>query len=86
MTTPPIIISEEEFLHRTDKLLGKDSKWEAHVAPQIPLPRASSPYLDDRPGALEQLEPETDDDIDITEYTENLPMMEDLQNPNVDLV
>ena len=52
-----------------------------------PLPRASSPYLDDRPGASEQPEPETDEDIDITEYTErDLPMTKDLQNPNMDLV
>ena len=51
-------------------LLGKDSGWNAHVAQQIPLPRSSSPYPDDRPGALEQLEPETDEDIDITDYME----------------
>ena len=61
---------EEEFLDRTDKQLGKDSKWEAHVAQQIPLPRSMSPYLDDRSGALEELEPETDEDIDITDYME----------------
>ena len=30
-TPQPIIISEE-FLDRTDKLLGKDPKWEADVA------------------------------------------------------
>ena len=70
MTTPTFGITEEEFLDRTDKLLGKDSKWEAHVAQKIPLPRASSPHPDNRPGALEHLEPETDDDIDIRDYTE----------------
>ena len=70
VATPTFKITEEEFLGRTDKLLGKDSKWEAHVAQQFPLPRSSSPYPDDRPGALEQLEPETDDVIDIGVYTE----------------
>ena len=70
MTTPTFEITEEEFLDRTDKLLGKDSKCEVHVAQQPPLPRASSPYPDDRPGALEELEPETDDNIDIRDYME----------------
>ena len=63
-------MSAEVFLDKTDTLLGKDTKREAHVVQQICLPRSSSPYMDDRPGASEQLEPETDEDIDITEYTE----------------
>ena len=49
----------------TESLLGKETKSEAHVAQTIPLPRSNSPYQDDRPGALEQLELETDDDMDI---------------------
>ena len=49
-------------------MLGKETKWEAHVTQKIPLPRSSSPYPDDRPGALEHLEPETDDDIDVRDY------------------
>ena len=61
---------EEDFLDRTEKLLGKETKLEAHVAQQIPVPRSSSPYPDDRPGSLEQLELETDDDIDIRDYME----------------
>ena len=40
------------------------------MAQQIPLPRASSPYPDNRPGVLEQLEPETYDNIDINKYRE----------------
>ena len=73
VTPPPtIVISEEEFLDRTDKVLAKDAKWEAHVGQQIPLPRSSSPYLDDRPGALEQLEPEMDEDIEIVDYMERI--------------
>ena len=44
------------------------TSWEASVAKTImTTPRASSPYPD-RPGTLEQLEPETDDEIiDITD-------------------
>ena len=47
------------------------TSWEASVAKTImTTPRASFPYPD-RPGTLEQLEPETDDEIiDITDYTE----------------
>ena len=63
-------IMEEDFLDRTEKLLGKETKWEAHVAQQIPLPRSNSPYPNDRPGSLEQLEPEPDDDTDIRDYME----------------
>ena len=47
------------------------TSWEASVAKTImTTPRASSPYPD-RPGMLEQWEPETDDEIiDITVYAE----------------
>ena len=47
-------------------------KWEAHMAQQIPLPRSSSPYPVDRPGSLEQLEPETNDDMDVRDFMERL--------------
>ena len=70
MNTPMLVISEEDFMDRTDKVLGKDAKMEAHVAQQIPLPRSSSPYPDDRPSTLEQLEPETEDYIDINDHSE----------------
>ena len=54
-------IEESDFLERTEKLLEKDNKWEAHVAQQVPLPRSSSPYPDNnKPGSLEQLEPKDD--------------------------
>ena len=45
--------------------------WEASVAKKImTTPRASSPYQD-QPGTMEQLEPDTDNDIiDITDYAE----------------
>ena len=47
------------------------TSWEASVAKTIMItPRESSPYPD-RPGTLEQLEPEKDDEIiDITDYAE----------------
>ena len=47
------------------------TSWEASVAKTImTTSRASSPYPD-QPGTLEQLEPETDDEIiDITDYAE----------------
>lgn len=52
------------------------------MAQTIPLPRSSSPYPDDRPGALEQLEPETDDDIDIRDYMERPANDRRLPKPN----
>ena len=61
-------ITESDVLDRTKNLLGKETKWEAHVAQQIPLPRSSSPYPVDRPRSLEQLEPENDNDMDIGDY------------------
>ena len=48
--------------------------WEANVAKTImTTPRASSPYPD-QPGTMEQLEPDTEDEIiDITDYAERPP-------------
>ena len=48
--------------------------WEASVAKKImTTPRASSPYPD-QPGTMQQLEPDTDNDIiDITDYAERPP-------------
>ena len=63
-------MSEEEFLDQTDKILEKDAKWEAHVTQQNPIPRSSLSFPDDRPGNLEQLEPETDEDVQIMHYME----------------
>ena len=40
---PMLKIEEDNFLEWTDKLLGRDHKWETHVAQQLPLPRTSSP-------------------------------------------
>ena len=40
---PILNIAESDFLDRTENLLGKEMKWEAHVAQQIPLPKSSSP-------------------------------------------
>ena len=45
-------IKESNLLDGTKKLLGKDNKWEAYVAQQIPLLRSSSPYPNgDQPGS-----------------------------------
>ena len=49
-------IKESDFLDRTEKLLEKDMKWEVYLALQIPLPRSSSPCLENKPGAMKQLE------------------------------
>ena len=69
-TMPILNIAESNFLDRTESSLGKETNWEAHMAQQVPLPRSSSPYPVDRPGPLEQLEPERDDDMDIRDYME----------------
>ena len=69
---PILNIVESDSLDRTENLLGKDTKWEAHIAQQIPLPRSSSPCPVDRPGSLEQLEVETDDDMDVRDFMERL--------------
>ena len=65
---PVLNIEESDFLERMEKLLEKDNKWEAHVAQQIPLPRSSSPFPDNQPGTMEQLEPETEDDMDVRDF------------------
>ena len=67
---PVLNIAESNFLDQTENLLGKDTKWEAHMAQQIPLPRSSSPSPVNKPGPLEQLEPETDDDMDMRDFME----------------
>ena len=49
----------------------KTIKWEVHVAQQIPLSRPSSPYPDNEPTrSLDQLEPETEDDMDMRDFSE----------------
>ena len=68
---PILNIEENNFLDRTENLLGKGDRWEAHVAQQVPLPRLSSPYSTDNwPSSVEQLEPETEDDMDIRDFSE----------------
>ena len=71
--TPPSLknLSLEEGTTGNDT---EATSWEASVAKTVmTTPRASSPYPD-QPGSLEQLEPETDDEIiDITDYTERPP-------------
>ena len=67
---PMLNIEESNFLDRTDKLLGRDHKWETHVAQQVPLPRTTSPCpSNNQTGSLEHLEPETKDDMDITDFS-----------------
>ena len=67
---PILNIAESNFLDQTENFLGKNTKWEAHVAQQIPLPRSSSPRPLNKPGLLEQLEPETDDDMVVRDFME----------------
>ena len=65
---PILNIEENDFLDRTEKLLRKDTQWEAQ---QVPLPRLSFPFSNDNwPSSMEQLEPETDDDMDIRDFSE----------------
>ena len=68
--TPPSLknLSLEEGMTGNDT---EATSWEAGVVKTVmTTSRASSPYPD-QPGSLEQLEPETDDEIiDITHYTE----------------
>ena len=67
---PVLNIEESDFLERTEKLLEKDNKWEAHIA-QVPSLRSSSPYPDNsQPRSLEQPEPETDDGMDVRDFSE----------------
>ena len=78
---PVLNIKESDFLDRTKKLLEKDMKWEAHVAQQIPLPRSSSPCPENRPGSLAQLEPKTDDYMDMKDFSERLANDKRLPKP-----
>ena len=78
---PILNITESGFLDRTESLSGNDMKWEALVAQQIPLPRSSSPYPVDKPESLEQLELETDDDMDVRDYSERPANDKRLPNP-----
>ena len=73
LITPPSL----KNLSLKEGTTGNDTEatsWEPSVAKNImTTPWASSPYPD-QPGTLEQLEPETDDEIiDITDYTERPP-------------
>ena len=53
---PVLNIEEKDFLDQTEKLVGTDNRWEAHIAQQVPLPRTSSPCPSNhQPGSLEQL-------------------------------
>ena len=64
-------VEEKNFLDRTEKLIGTDNNWEAHVVQQISLPRTSSSSPNNKqPGSLEQLETFTEDDIDIRDFSE----------------
>ena len=67
---PVLNIKESDFLDRIKKLLEKDTKWEAHVAQQIPLARSSFPCPENRPGSLKQLEPKMDNDMDMKDFSE----------------
>ena len=67
---PMLNIEESDYIDRTEKLLGRDHKWETHVAQQVPLPRTSSPCpSNNQPDSLEQLETVTEDDMDIRDFS-----------------
>ena len=67
---PILNVEEVDFLNRTDRLLGKDHKWETHIAQQVPLPRTSSPYPSvNQPRSMEQLETMMDDDMDVRDFS-----------------
>ena len=68
LTLNNLNITEDELSDRLESFLGVESDSEAHVAWQIPLPRSTSPNPDDSHEALEQLEPETDDDLDEIDF------------------
>ena len=75
---PMLNIEGADFLDRTDELLGRDHKWETHVA-QVPLPRTSSLCpSNNQTGSLAHLEPETEDDMDIRDFPKDLPTTLDL--------
>ena len=85
---PVLNIEEANFLNQTDKLLGRDHKWETHVAQQVPLPRTSSPCSSNNQiSSLECLEPETEDDMDIRDFskrpTNNLRSPKSPRKPKV---
>ena len=68
---PMLNIEEADFLDWTEKLLGKDNRWEAHVAQQVPLPRTSSPCpSNSQTGSLEQLEAVAEYDMDVRDFSE----------------
>ena len=68
---PLLNVEEVNFPNRTDKLLGKDHKWETHVAQQVPLPRTRSPCPSiNQTGSMEQLETMMEDDMDIRDLSE----------------
>ena len=74
---PLLNIEEANFLNRANKLLGRDHKWETHVAQQVLLQRTSSPCPSySQTGSLEQLETATDANMDIRDFSER---------PNIDL-
>ena len=68
---PMLNIDEADFHDWTEKLLGKDNRWEAHVAQQVSLPRTSSPCpSNSQTRSLEQLETVTEDDMDVRDFSE----------------
>ena len=76
---PLLNIEEADFLNQTDKLLGKDHKWETRVVQQVPLPRTSSPCPSiSHMGSMEQFETVTEDDMDIETFLKDPPMTLDL--------
>ena len=71
VSVPVFNVEEKDFLDRTEKLMGTDNNWEAHVAQQIPLTRTSSPGpTNNQPGSLEPLETFTKDDMDISNFSQ----------------
>ena len=68
---PILNIEERDFLDQTEKLLGTDNRWEAHIAQQVPIPRTSSPCpSNNQPGSLEQLNTFTEDDMAVRDFSE----------------
>ena len=68
---PMLSVQESNFFDQTEKLLGKDNRWEAHIAQQVPLPRTSSPCpSSSQTGSLEQLETVPEDDVDVRDFSE----------------
>ena len=80
---PVFNIEEKDFLDMTEKLIGTDNNWAAHVTQEIPLPRTSSPSpTNNQPGALEQLETFTKDDMDMNALKTGIQALIDpLSNP-----